>query len=29
VVEVFEVAVAGAKGTVGRFLGVGDIPDAR
>jgi hypothetical protein len=26
VVEVFEVAVAGAKGTVGRFLCVGDIP---
>ena len=28
-VEVFEAAVAGANGTVGRFLGVGDIPDAR
>ena len=28
-VEVFEVAVAGANGTVGRFRSVGDIPDAR
>ena len=28
-VEVLEEVVAGASGTVGRFRGVGDFPDAR